>query len=766
MKYIDLNGNWELFLFPVGKKISSPSELDNATPLEAAVPGNIELDLLRAGLVREPFTGTNALDCRKYEEHDFWYRKTFEADFTGSCELVLEGVDCFAEVFLNGEKIGSCENAFIPHRFPAVLQKNNTLAIRIISAEIMARKFPDISGRLCHYAEVHSSLYPRRPAHSTGWDILPRLCLGGLWKNVRVEKRLSPYFFNDVWLWTRNIDKVKNTAQLRLFYHFSAGEESLQNCTLKFRMSCKSSVWEKQTPAYFTSGVIDFELASPELWYPRAYGDPNLYQLEAALLSPDGILLASHSTSCGIRTIELDRSESNVEGDGRFLFKVNGQPVRICGSNHVPFDALHSRDESRMEKVLAIFDELQCNMIRCWGGGVYESDKFYDWCDRHGILVWQDFMFACGFYPQNEIFFNMVRPEIESVVKRLRRHPSLALYCGDNECDESSFYEGLQLKMNRLTREVIPQIIHLHDPSRPYLPSSPYVPEKLQEQYSFADAVRRLPERHLWGSREHFKLPLYAEPKVQFISETGWIGAPSLSSLKKFITPEHLKLDTDDPEWAFHSTNPFGSESVLDYRRSVIIRQLQEYFGRQPEDLIAYIRASQIFQAEALKFQVETVRLSKTCTGLLWWNAVDGWPQIAEAAVDYYLQKKLAFHYLKRSQSPFVICCSEPDPWNSKVVAVNDSCRSASGTFSVTGENGELLSGEFSVPPFSSRELGAIRSRRGENALWLIKWLNCGKNGCNHYISGNRQMELDWYMTRLPQIAALDDAFDAENFGL
>ena len=118
MKYIDLNGNWELFLFPVGKKISSPSELDNATPLEAAVPGNIELDLLRAGLVREPFTGTNALDCRKYEEHDFWYRKTFEADFTGSCELVLEGVDCFAEVFLNGEKSAAVKTPSFPTAFP------------------------------------------------------------------------------------------------------------------------------------------------------------------------------------------------------------------------------------------------------------------------------------------------------------------------------------------------------------------------------------------------------------------------------------------------------------------------------------------------------------------------------------------------------------------------------------------------------------------------------------------------------------------------
>lgn len=763
----DLNGSWELFVIPPEKRFATPEGLDDFSPLQATVPGNLELDLWHAGCGGDPFVGVNSLEYRKYEYHDFWYRRSFSAGFCGKSELVLEGADCFVELFVNGEKIGSAENALIPHRFPVTIREQNTLAVRIISAEIAARKYPFVPSTLAHAPELSGSVFPRRPAHVTGWDIFPRLSLGGLWKGVYLEQRESPFYFRDLWLYTKKIDFENNRAALYLCYDFSAGEESLSGCTLHFAMDCRESHWSRVTPAYFTNGKVSIQLDNPKLWNPRSYGDADLYSLRAELRAADDSVLAQYRSTGGIRVVELERSDDNIAGSGKFAFRINGQLIRIYGSNHVPFDALHSRDSERMERTLAVFDELQCNMIRCWGGGVYESDEFFDWCDRKGILVWQDFMFACEYYPQTEEFFDMVRPEITAVVKRLRRHPSLVLWCGDNETDQSAFYDGLPLKHNRLSRQIIPQIVQQQDPCRPYLPSSPYIPDEMQYKYSFAEALKMIPEVHLWGDREFFKLPYYADLNMQFISETGWLAAPALSSMKEFFGEKEPCCDENDPIWDLHCTNNFGPEGGNHYRTTAVANALREYFTEEPENLLDYIRQSWIFQAEALKFQVETVRMSRICTGILWWNAVDGWPQSSDAVVDYYYRKKLSFYYLKRSQQPFVICCSEPEPWSSKVTALNDTCENISGTFKVENCEGKiLLEGAFDLPPFSRRILGNIRSPRGRNELWLIKWQYGDKTGCNHYISGNRVMDFKWYMEKLPVISALDNSFDTENIGI
>ena len=315
-----LDGNWELFAIPSSERFTSPEKLTEFTPITGKVPGNIELDLWHAGLGDDPMVGLNAQKYWEYEYHDFWYRKTVSCDFTGSADLVLEGVDLFAEIFFNGEKIGSCENAFIPQTFKVECRKENTLAIRIISAEIEARKYPDTPGTLSHAPEVYSSVYTRRAAHATGWDILPRLSLGGLWKSVYLEKPDSLFAFDSLWVQTRRLDREKNLAVLRLFYHFSCGEESLAGCSLKIRMSCGDSVWERHTPARFTSGIINFELHDPKLWYPRYYGKAELYELSAVLYSADQKELCSISTTCGIRTLELEHTPDNLDGKGKFCF--------------------------------------------------------------------------------------------------------------------------------------------------------------------------------------------------------------------------------------------------------------------------------------------------------------------------------------------------------------------------------------------------------------------------------------------------------------
>ena len=239
-----------------------------------------------------------------------------------------------------------------------------------------------------------------------------------------------------------------------------------------------------------------------------------------------GEVVDSLSLRHGIRTVVLDRTSVTTEdGDGEFRFIVNGDPIFVLGTNWVPLDVYHARDLSRLASVLDLLDEIGCNMVRCWGGNVYESDAFFDWCDEHGVMVWQDFAMACAIYPQDSAFQEVLRTEVTAVARRLRQHPSLVLWAGDNECDQKHVRtgQGRDPNLNVLTRSVIPEVLRLEDPSRPYLPSSPYI-----DDVGFLAGERFLPEDHLWGPRVDFKGDYYSGALCHFASEIGYLGAPSV----------------------------------------------------------------------------------------------------------------------------------------------------------------------------------------------------------------------------------------------
>ena len=221
-------------------------------------------------------------------------------------------------------------------------------------------------------------------------------------------------------------------------------------------------------------------------------------------------------------------------------------PILVKGSNWVPADAFHSRDAGRYEKILALFVDLECNMLRSWGGNVYEDDAFFEICDRNGIMVWQDFAMACAIYPQTPEFLEVMRQEAISVVRKLRNHPSLALWSGDNEVDVSYYFNGLDPAHNKITREVLPQVVFQCDPYRPYLPSSPYMsPEVIA-----TGLTKLMPEDHLWGPRDYFKSSFYTEHTAHFVSEIGYHGCPGLSSIKRFVDEQHV--------WPWQRQPPVG----------------------------------------------------------------------------------------------------------------------------------------------------------------------------------------------------------------
>ncbi|NLC56301.1 MAG: glycoside hydrolase family 2 [Armatimonadetes bacterium] len=762
-----LDGNWTLTHFREGSAaVAHPDELDRvgAETLAAQVPGNVELDLVRAGVLPDPFYGDNVHQLRPLEFHEWWYRRSFQAPELAPgqrAELVFEGLDCLATIWLNGVEVGRADNMLVAHRFDvtAALKPGaeNALAVRLASTVNAARAYePDpCEGHLTTNWELLSI---RKAAHMGGWDIAPRVISAGIWRSVALEIH-EPTEIVDLYYYTPAASDA--AATLGVHFHFRTDAPELDGFALRFTGVCGESRFSQECPVYFVSGQCSIPVERPKLWWPKGYGDPHLYQVTCELLH-HGQVVDQRQDQVGIRTLKLHRTEITGQDGGEFRFEVNGTPILVKGANWVPADAFHSRDAERYEPCLALFDDLGCNMIRSWGGGVYEDHAFFDYCDAHGMLVWQDFAFACARYPQNPEFLEAVRREAEQVVRKLRNHPSLAVWCGDNECDEAWLWGGFDPGNNRLTREVLPQVVSRCDPWRSFLPSSPYhAPETVRR----GNDRRLLPEEHLWGPRDYFKSRCYTENRAHFIGEIGYHGCPNVSSLRRFLDEKHLWPYQGNSQWITHCTDSVPGGGPYQYRVQLMADQIQELFGVAPDNLEEFALASQISQAEAKKFFVEMTRLKKwQRTGVLWWNVIDCWPQFSDAIVDYYYGKKLAYHYLRRVQAPVCLMVDEPESWHVRVVAGNDSRQPASGPYRIwdadTGET--LMQGEFHTEANANQELGRLRISHGHQRLFLIQWELAGKTYGNHYLLGKPPISFEQYRRWLKAIAALPEGFDAE----
>ncbi len=731
MSEIQLNGSWFL-------SFRDPENGAEHT-IPAQVPGNVLGDLHRAERIPDPFFGCNSETLRPYEFIDWEYRTTFPAPVLQPrerLELVFEGIDTFAEILINGVRIGEAGNMVIAHRFPVdpgiLKEDGNELLVRIASTLNRARSFPlpayTHAGRCCY-----EGLYLRRPMHTYGWDIAPRLVGAGIWRKVYFDV-IKPERWTDLYLATTEL-KPKS-AVLSLHWNFESDAPSLIGFEARMTLSCRDHRFEKRFPLFFTGGTENFDVENPLLWFPLGSGEQNLYTVKLELIR-NGSVVDEKCWKTGIRTIKLNRTEMlDGEGKGEFVFLVNGRKIFIKGSNWVPSNAIHGEKPERVEQALELFVDLGCNMVRCWGGNIYEDEDFFRFCDEHGLLVWQDFMFACETAPQDEAFLESVRKEAESVVRALRNHPSLALWCGDNECDELFFYspllKRLRPSMNRITREILPRAVAMFDPVRDYLPSSPFLSDTIKQ----LNARYRSPEQHLWGPRDTWKGRFYKNNTAVFASEIGYHGMTDVGSIRKFI-PEAELNDRHGPAWTCHSSQAFGLPC---YRNGLMENQSKGFWGYLAEDLTEFMKCSQIVQAEAFKYLIELFRAKKwEKTGLIWWNVIDCWPQFSDAVVDYYHVRKLAYYYIKNAQKPLSLIVSDPEAWNCRLTAVNDQPVPAAGHYRVSDlVSGELFAeGEFSVAAESACEAAAFPVCLGEQRMLLIEWVCNGNTEYNHYLLGS-----------------------------
>lgn len=741
MKKINLDGQWKLFYYDAGNlSVNTPDDLEKSgiATVDAKVPGNVELDLSEAGILpKDLYKGFNIEKTYGFEGYDWWYKTEFVKPETAEKTILhFEGVDCYATYWLNGEIIGKTANAVIAHEFDVTnrLLDTNVLYVHIESAMRRAYRDPISVYSLTGTWNGHNleTLRTRKPPHAYGWDIMPRAVSAGIWKSVSLNIK-SNYEFNQIFYQFKK-DSLKNTF-LRIAYDLDIPYSEKLKC--RFKASCKDSVAEYEQELEFKAGSFEIEVKNPYFWWPKGYGEPDLYNASFSIVNEEGKTVNAYSFNIGLRTVELVRTLATDGTNGEFVFIVNGERIMCKGSNWVPMDAFHSRDKERYARALELADDIGCNILRCWGGNVYEQEEFYDFCDKHGIMVWQDFMMACHSYPQDEEFKNTIRTEAEYIVKALRHHPSIILWSGDNECDSSLLATTGKVECNAITREVLPDVVRQHDLGRPYLASSPFISEGNTTENS-------LPERHLWGPRDYYKARFYTEATGHFVSETGYHGCPARKSIERFIDEEYIWPIVNNNQWNLHSTDYHYSG----HRVKLMADQIMQLFAFEPDNLDDFALASQFSQAEAKKFFIERIRIDKpTKTGIIWWNLMDGWPQMSDAVVDYYYEKKVAYSYIKRSMTPFVIMAGELENWGSDIVASNDTLKCISGTYKVTDlDSGKLLAeGDFSVGANQNKTLCHIPVMYSDKGVFMIEWEIDGKKYFNHYLHGYPAFDFETY---------------------
>jgi beta-mannosidase len=752
------NGEWTLRFGRQQRpatEMTHPDIPDDWSRIKASVPGNVELDMIRAGLLSEELEkGHNIYNLRELEVNQWWYSKHFdlaEEDLAGQIALVLEGVDTLATVWLNGKRIGELSNMLIPHRLDVsdtLKVGRNDLVVGIDSTVLAARARPIEEGTWA-MENNWESLTIRKAAHSFGWDIMPRVISAGLWRDVALE-RIPETRFTNVYLATTSVDPLNGTAHLVARWDIETGDWPIEKWSVRLAVSDPESreiVHETTSPVLSTHGFIQSELEGIDLWWPRGYGHAKLYDVSVELVDDRGDVNAEWSTLFGFRTVRLSLTDIlDEQGAGDFTFIVNGDRIFIKGTNWVQLDAFHSRDRDRLDETLDLVADLNCNMIRCWGGNVYETSSFFERCDAEGIMVWQDFALACALYPQTAEFHQQMRMEAEAIVPMLRNHPSLAIWAGNNEID--AFYTFAKRHDpnvdDQISREVLASVVRRFDPWRDYLPSSPYISPEL---WSLGAPHERRPEDHLWGPRDDFKGPYYLSSNAHFVSEIGYHGCPARSSLERMMTPENLWPWQNNEEWLTHAVRPQPNGTAYNYRIRLMAHQISVLFGDVPDDLDDFIFASQVSQAEALKFFIERFRIGKGRgrSGILWWNIRDGWPQISDAVVDYYGERKLSYQVIRRVQQDVCVMLDEPKGGYQDLVAVNDSRSPVDMKATVLLEGQSLIQVEDSIPTEAGKVIGRVpeSSVRG---LYRIGW-SVGSTddqsgypltGLNHYLAGPR----------------------------
>ncbi|MDX2111550.1 MAG: glycoside hydrolase family 2 protein [Verrucomicrobiota bacterium] len=622
---IDLSGKWEF----------RGATYQNWMPAE--VPGCVHTDLQRHGLISDPFFGRNELKLEWIEKSDWEYRTTFEITeeqlAPEHVELVLEGLDTLAEVLVNGRTVLKSETMFVGYSVPVkslLKAGENLLEIRFANAMNYIEK-----RKAVHYLKewndpVGGCSNIRKEQCQFGWDWGPRLVTTGVFLPVYLESRTG----NKILSCRIDQKHSENLVNLTVYPETAL---PVTRGTYALNLSLEGKLIAS------VDGALSLDVNEPELWWPHGYGRPVLYELEVILRQPKKAPVV-WKTTIGLRTIELKR-EADAWGES-FTFVVNGRPIFAKGASWIPAHSFVTAvDDSTYENLLTSACMANMNMLRVWGGGIYEKEIFYKLCDEKGLLVWQDFMFACALYPADDYFLGLVKQEACYQIRRLRNHPSLALWCGNNELEWFTEFKEpkRRAEYDAIFNKLLPEVVALLDGSTAYWPSSPHQPEAFNKQgVEGCDAG----DRHDWAVW-HGLCPATHFEKMyhRFCSEFGMQSYPAPQVAKTMVSPGQLNIFSADFE--NHQKHDNGNGKIFHY--------LSQFY-RFPKDYTALSYLSQLNQAHCVKVGVEHWRRNMPrCMGALYWQLNDCWPVASWSSIDFGGKWKALQYEAKRFFAPALV---------------------------------------------------------------------------------------------------------------
>lgn len=653
----------------------------------AKIPSVVHLDLYENKLIPDPFYSDNEKHLQWIEEKDWIYSTTFtvskeELD-SQNIELVFDGLDTFAEAFLNGKPILKSDNMFVGHQVDVKKILNlgqNTLVVRLESA---VKKAKERAKEISYQLPEGERVFVRKAQYQFGWDWGPRFVTCGIWKDIKLR------FWNNARIENVKYSTIslgKTQADLEFTVDLVAEKDHHYNLLIN------ETIYPIKLKKGLQTIKVPYEIQNPKLWWTNGLGEQNLYNLNIELHpSKKQEILDQKTITIGLRTLELVQEPD--EFGKSFYFKLNGVPVFMKGANYIPSESFLPRvTDSIYRQLIQTAVDANMNMLRVWGGGIYENDVFYEECDRNGILVWQDFMFACAMYPGDEDFLKSVKQEIIHNVNRLQNHPSIALWCGNNEVDEAWHNWGWQKQFGyserdstkiwkdykAIFKELIPKTLDslLSKDKNIYWESSPSMGWGRKESLLQGDS-------HYWGvwwGKQPFEI--YKEKVGRFMSEYGFQSMPSIETFRKIAPERDLHLQSVSVK--NHQKHPVGYETI------------QEYMGRDfpvPTDFEDYIYVSQLLQARGMQIAIEAHRRAMPyCMGSLYWQLNDCWTVTSWSSVDYYGTRKASHYQAKRSFEPVILSITEEEN-DILVYGINDLPEAERGMLRL-----ELFDFESNIP--------------------------------------------------------------------
>ena len=640
------------------------TQADKNEWMPAKVCGTVHQDLIDNGKLINPFFGMNEEKVQWVEKEDWKYRTTFtvtEAQLGQSAALLrFEGLDTYADIYLNGALLKRTDNMFVGYDLQVkdFLRKgDNHLTVYFHSPIKLALPQWETDGFPYPADNDHSqqriSIYTRKAPYSYGWDWGIRLATSGIWRPATLT------FYDAARIEDLYVEQlaVNNTvAKLNHHLEISRPEPTAESAevtlTYTFLNEVKQTESRNITLQPGTNRItIPMEISAPQLWMPNGWGEAALYKVDATV-KVDGVAVASESKRIGLREVKVVMEDDK---DGKsFYFMVNGKPLFAKGSNYIPSDALLPNvSRERYIRLMQDVKDANHNLIRVWGGGIYEDDMFYEAADSMGILVWQDFIFACTTYPSDPAFLSRVREEAAYNIRRLRNHASLAMWCGNNEIYEGMRYWGwskkyenpeiwkeMQRGYDKIFHQLLPEMVSRYDAGRFYMHSSPYEANwGRPESWKIADS-------HNWGIWYGQKPFESLDTEIpRFMSEYGFQAFPEMKTIATFATPQDYALESDVMN--AHQKATIGN---------ALIKKTMALYYNEPKDFEELVYKGLVLQGMGIRRGIEAHRRNRPfCMGTLYWQLNDSWPVVSWSGIDYYGNWKALHYQTRRAYAPILL---------------------------------------------------------------------------------------------------------------